>query len=345
MTNHTEEIRRKTIYDVAKEAGVSISTVSRVLNGNGYASPEARERVLKASADYHPNASAREIQSKRSKTIGIAIAHTPDYFFLNSVYIEVLIAVCAVVQEKGYRLLLDISENEEEIRKLYFERRIDGVILMGVRKSSSLIPQMQRDHIPFVLVGNYHGECSQICKVDINDKKAVFDAVTHLIGLGHRNIGIITGGLEFASSYDRLEGYKEALRAAGIEVRPENIEVCDNITEVKAQNLAKKLLYLPEPITALMAFNDTVAVAAYNAAKELGVSIPDQFSVIGFDDSQLARYVSPPLTSVWQPSREKGEKAASLLIDALENGTVPTEEVNLDCVMMYRGSCAPLKKN
>lgn len=334
-------MQRKTIYDVAEKAGVSISTVSRVINGKGYVSEETRRKVEEACENYRPIASAREIQSQKSKTIGIIINHETDYFFLNTTFLNVLRAITSVTKKRGYRLLIDTCEDENAVCNLYYECKVDGLIIMGSKRDSMLIPLMQKGNIPFVLVGDYEAS-NEISQVEINDKAAVYEAVKYLVGLGHRNIGIITGPLEYASGYNRLEGYKQALEEAGIAINEEYIEACDNITEIKAQNLAKKLLYLPNKITALMAFNDMVAVAAYKAAKDLGVSIPKDLSVIGFDDSVMASYVLPPLTTIWQPSYEKGERAINILIDALENNSLPRERIELKGITMYRESCVAL---
>lgn len=331
--------RNVTIYDVAEKAGVSIATVSRAFSGKGYVSKATREKIMRACDGYRPNASACQIQTKKSRTIGILLSHGANYFFFNSVYNEAMVGVCEVTKENGYHLLLDMDIESDDPCKLFLEGRVDGFILMGIQVNSPLVGRMQEFGIPFVVIGNYNGPCQNVAHVDINDRKAVFEAVNYLIGLGHVDIGIITGNTEFASCYDRLQGYKDAMSAEGLEILPENIEICDKINETKAFNLTKKLLLKRRPITALMAFNDQVAVAAYNAAQELGVKIPEDLSIVGFDDGPISKYVAPKLTSIWQPSYEKGEKAAKMLIEALNNNRQPHEGVALDCMMIYRDSC------
>lgn len=339
-------MKRKTIYDVAAEAGVSISTVSRVINGKGYVSDEMRRKVEKACDNYRPIASAREIQTQKSNTIAVIISNNIKYVFMNSTYLNILSAITTVAKRAGYRIMLDIYEQEEDktAYDLYLERRVDGFIILGQKKSSKLIDIFCENKVPFVLVGDYGDQSDEICQVEIEDKTAVRSAVEYLINIGHTKIGIITGSLEYASACNRLSGYLEALQAAGIKKREEYIENCENMTEIMGENLAKKLLLLKDPITALVAFNDSVALSAYKAAQSLNVSIPDQLSVIGFDDSMVASYVQPGLTTIWQPSYEKGEKAANLLIDALESQEVPRGKVELKCVIIYRDSCRPLEK-
>lgn len=335
-------MKRKTIYDVARDAGVSISTVSRVINGKGYVSEETRKRVEKACEDYRPIASAREIQSQKSQTIGIIINHSTDYFFLNTTFLNALRAIALEAQNRGYRLLLEISTPEEEVCNLYFERRVDGLIVMGSQEEGTLISTLEQKGIPFVLIGDYK-KSSTISQVEINDKQAIYEAVRYLIGIGHRNIGIITGPLDYASGVNRLQGYLQAYEEAGIPVKEEYIESCDTLTDIKAENLTKKLLFLPERITALIAFNDTVAVAAYKAAKEMQIEVGRDLSVIGFDDDRIASYVTPALTTIWQPSYEKGKRAATILLDALEKGEIPNKREELKCIMIYRNSCAEVK--
>lgn len=335
--------RNMTIYDVAEKAGVSIATVSRAFSGKGYVSEATREKIMRACEGYRPNASASQMQTKKSKTIGILLSHGANYFFFNSVYNKAMVGVCEVTKDKGYHLLIEMDMNSEDPCRLFFEGRVDGYILMGIQSDSEIVGRMQEHNIPFVVIGNYNGECADVAHVDVNDRKAVFEAVTYLAGLGHTEIGIITNNPQFASSADRLQGYKDAMLAEGLEISPDNIEICDNIDETKAFNLTKKLLLKRRPITALMAFNDQVAVAAYNAAHELGIKIPEELSIVGFDDDPVSKYVSPKLTTIWQPSREKGLRAAKMLIESLEKSTLPHEGVVLDCMMVYRDSCAKQK--
>lgn len=333
-------MQKKTIYDVAREAGVSISTVSRVINGSQKVKEETRKRVEAACADYRPIASARELQSKKTKTIGVLINHRPEYFFLNETYTNALLGTSVAAKECGYRLLLDISEDESGAAALFYEQKVDGFILMGARKNGNLLDMLKENEVPFVLVGSFHGDEERVCQVDINDQKAVYNATNYLIGLGHRRIGIITGSLEYTSCSDRLAGYKQALEGAGIEICEDWIQTCENLTELKAEQLAKHLFYQNPRVTAVVAFNDSAAMAIYKAAKDCGLEIPKQLSVIGFDDTVVAAYMSPPLTSVWQPSYDKGERAMRLLINCLEKGTMPRKREELNCIIMYRESCA-----
>lgn len=333
-------MQQKTIYDVAREAGVSISTVSRVLNGSAKVKESTRKRVEAACVDYRPVASARELQSRRTKTIGVLIDHRPEYFFLNETYTNALLGATVAAKESGYRLLLDIGEEETGASGLFYEQKVDGFILMGVKKSSKLLELLQKNEIPFVLVGSIHEVGEKVCQVDINDQKAAYTATNYLIGLGHQRIGIIVGSMEYTSCSDRLAGYRNAMEGAGLAIQEEWVQMSEILTDVIAEQLAKHLFYQNPRVTAVVAFNDAVALAVYKAAKDVGLTIPDQLSVVGFDDTKVATYMSPPLTSVWQPSTEKGERAVHLLIDSLKQGSMPRKREELNCVIMYRESCA-----
>lgn len=337
-------MQKKTIYDVAREAGVSISTVSRVINGSTKVKESTRKRVEAACEDYRPIASARELQTKKTKTIGVLINHRPEYFFMNETYTKALLGSSVAAKENGYRLLLDVSEDISEASNLFYEQKADGFILMGVKKNSDLLAFLREKEIPYVLVGSFHDDEVSVCQVDINNQKVVYTATNYLIALGHRRIGIITGNLEYTSSNGRLAGYRQAMEEAGIPIQEDWVQVCSNSSEERseelAEHLAKHLFYQNPRVTAVVAFNDSTAMAVYKAAKECGLEIPNQLSVIGFDDTQVAPYMSPPLTSIWQPSYEKGDRATRLLIDCLEKGEKPQGRVEFNCIIKYRESCA-----
>lgn len=335
-------MQKKTIYDVAKEAGVSISTVSRVINGSPKVKESTRLRVEAACKDYHPTASARELQSKKTRTIGVLINHEPEYFFLNEVYINALMGMSVVAKEKDYHLLLDISSDEQRTTSLFREQKVDGFILMGIKQGCLLPNILTGNKVPFVLLGSYATDNGEdICQMDINDEKAVYRVTNYLLGLNHKRIGFISGSLDYTSCSNRLAGYQKAMADAGIEVKEEWIQACEDLTETKAEHLAKELLFQKPRVTAIVAFNDSVAMAVYKAAQECGLEIPRQLSVVGFDDTRVAPYISPPLTSVWQPSYQKGEKSMRMLIDCLEKGEMPSAREEFNCITVYRNSCAP----
>lgn len=331
-------MRKKTIYDVAKEAGVSISTVSRVINGAGNVKESTKLRVLAACEGYTPNAQARELTSHKTRTVCIVINHSPEYFFMNEIYSNVMLGVSVVAKSRGYRLLLNITSDEEDVCSLYYEKKVSGVIVMGVNRDGRLVNRLSAEKIPFVTVGSFHDQ--SVAQVDINDRKAMKKVAEYLISMGHQRIGIITGSQEYTSCCDRIDGYRDAMRENHLKIDEAWIKSCDSPSPLEAEELAKRLLTQNPRVTAILSFNDSIALAVYKAAKDLNISVPDELSVTGFDDSTIAGYTSPMLTSVRQPSYEKGEKAMNLLADSLESDTLPRGREELDCVVVYRESCA-----
>lgn len=331
---------RKTIYDVAKEAGVSISTVSRVLNNSGYVGEKTRNKVLAAAQGYTPSAAAQEMNTKRSNTIGLIVAHDPAYFFMNSIYNRVLIGIADVAREYGYNLLLDIREEKDIGIELYYNKKIDGLLLMGVRENNHSMTKMIEEKIPFVLIGDYSQPLDNLCKVDVDDFDVGYRTAEYLLSLGHRKIGLITGSMNYASCLNRKRGYDMAMRKYGAEQRANDISICEVLSEEEIAVASKKMLSQTDRVTAVCAFNDAVAVGVYGAARELGLSIPKDLSVIGVDDSELSKYVAPALSTVWQPSYEKGYEAARILIESLTNPEILRRSILMQGKLVIRESCA-----
>ncbi len=330
----------KTIYDVAKEAGVSISTVSRVFNKSGYVSEKTVEKVMAAARDYTPSAAAREMNTKRSNTIGLIVAHDPAYFFMNSIYNRVLIGISDVAKEHGYNLLLDIRDEEDIGIDLYANKKVDGLLLMGVRENDHSMAKMVRQNIPFVLIGDYTQTLEHLCKVDVDDFDVGYRSAEYLISLGHKKIGMITGPMNYASCLKRRRGYQAALTDHGLSVEESYVGICEALTEENILAEVRTMLAGKDRVSAVCAFNDTVAVGIYQVAKEMKLSIPDDLSVIGVDDSELSRHVMPPLTTVWQPSYEKGYEAARTLIEGLSKPEMMRRSIMMQGRLIIRESCS-----
>jgi len=333
----------RTIYDIAQEANVSPATVSRVLNNKGYVSSETRARVLNAAQGFtlHSRSSAPPVRII-SKTIGLIVAHDSSYFFMNNTYLNIMQGISEVAKQHDYTLLLEIGGSVSAEIELYSKGKVDGFILLGIKKSSVLIQELLRLNIPFVLIGDYISEYAigSFCKVDIDDFSAAREATDYLLTLGHKRIAFISGSFEYASCYNRYLGYKSALKDAGLCCEDKYVVSSSNMTEENAANLTKKMLYQADLPTAIIAFNDIISVAVYKAVKDCGYSIPQDISVIGFDDSLFAKYVTPALTTVWQPSIEKGETAATILIEGLIHPPISKKNVTLASALIYRDSCS-----
>lgn len=330
----------KTIYDVAREAGVGVATVSRALNGSGYVSEATLEKIERACVGYS-RAPVRRKKARQMNAVGLIISHDPEYFFVNSTYLNAMIGISAVAREENFRLMLEIENQGDRCLSLFKDGLIDGAILMGIKQDNTLISALLNEKYPFVLIGDYLEDSSPFCKIDIDDYAMSKEAVQHLIALGHEHIGFIGGSLEYASCQKRLAGYRAALEEAGIEVSERDCVFCSKITEEKVSNLAKKLLYQPDRVTALLTFNDAVAFSVYKVAKEMGIRIPEGLSVVSFDDSDIARCLTPGLTTVQQPSFEKGYQAARKLLRQMETPDTPVESITLEGMLIFRDSCSP----
>lgn len=328
----------KTIYDVAREAGVAVSTVSRALNGSGYVSKRTMEKIERACVGYS-RTPTRSKKPPKQRTIGLIVSHDPEYFFV-STHLNAMIGINAVAQEENVHLMLEISSDTDRVMALFRAGLIDGAILLGARQKNSLIPALLNENYPFVLIGDYLEKSAPFCKIDIDDYTMAKEAVQHLIDLGHQHIGFIGSSLEYASCQKRLAGYHDALKEAGLMTSERDCVFCTSLTDEQVINLSKKLLYNPNRVTALLTFNDLVANSVYKVAKEMGIRIPEGLSVISFDDSVIARSLNPGLTSVNQPFYEKGYQAAVRLLKQMESPETPAQSLTLPGLLVFRESCS-----
>ena len=335
---------QKTIYDVANEAGVSISTVSRMLNNSGYVGKKTRAKIESAMKGFFPNAAAQAMNTKRSYTIGVVSFLSPQRFFFSGTLPDSLGGIVDYVNANGYRLLLDIGSENANCITLYKQKKIDGIIFVSLVKDPELHGQLAKNKIPVVFLGDSLEEDDGI-RVSIDNKKGGFDAVTYLAGLGHRKIAIIGGASSSPASENRYSGYKSALTKSGIPLNKSLVVFCDQSTEEMAYEAALGLLSRSSRPTAIFAYNDDMAMGVYRAARQFGLSIPRDLSVIGFDDSKIAKLTSPALTTVSQPSYYKGKLIAEKMIQYINNinegaAAKPQSEF-LDCNLVIRDSCCP----
>jgi LacI family transcriptional regulator len=322
-----------TIARVAALAGVGVGTVSRVLNDSGAVSPATRRRVQEAidALDYEPSAAARALSTGRTLAVGVVAP-----FATRPSVVERLRGVARRISEAGYQLiLLDVDRPEHFERALRLgamRGRFDGLLVISLPLPESAIGRIRSAGLPLVLVDRYeHG----IAGVHIDDVAGGRLAAEHLLGLGHTRIAFL-GDLEvnpygFDSSARRRAGFEAALHAAGVEVRPELIATGPHGRST-ARTLAAQLLTLPTPPTAIFAASDDQAVGVLDAADAVGVRVPEDLSVVGFDDVEIARYVG--LTTVAQPLEESGARGADLLLASLEG--LPADSAELQCELVVR---------
>ncbi len=328
-----------TIRDVASQAGVSHQTVSRVINNNERVSPETRARVLDAinQLGYKPNAIARFMAKGRTRSLACLSPNLTDYTF--ACIIE---GAETEARQSNYFLITASAPDEDTFRCLVEElvasRRTEGLLVINpyIDGRHLDLPQF----VPIVFVGA-HPRSEEVDSVALDDWGAAHMAVRHLLELGHRRIALITGPQVEDCTQDRLAGYQAALRSAGVEPDPA-LMVEGDWSATSGFEAVAKLCARGINFTALFAQNDRMAIGAIRALRERGARVPQDVSVIGFDDLPLASYFDPPLTTMRQDMFGIGREAARLLIRALEDPASPRRQLRLPAELVVRNSTAPV---
>jgi len=330
------------IYDVAEKAGVSKSTVSRVLNRSKSVSEVARMRVEEAVRElgYSPNAAARRLAGSVDKRIGLILPFFSEMF--SSFYVhEILRGVGEIISERDAELLLHIDNSahgEDRIqRRLRQNGARGGWLLADEAIPVEVLEHLLSHGIPFVLL-NRAVNLPRANYVTVDNRSGARRATEYLIGLGHRRIATITGSLELQPGRERLNGFEDAIRAVGLDMPESYVAQC-NFTQNMAALAASQMLALPNPPTAVFAASDLMAAGIYDAASAAGVRIPEDLSVVGFDDDSLAIRLSPKLTTVHQPLNEMARLAAKWLLDCLEDNAADYLRQALSAELVVRESC------
>ena len=332
------------IQDIAEAAGVSHSTVSRALHDSPLISPEVRGRIrsLAQEMGYTPNAVAQSLKGRRTNTVGLVITSISDPFLG-----RVVRGIEDVAQAAGVSLLLSVANNdperEMEIIENFHRRRVDGVISVTAQIRGPYVERLAQINMPTVLI-NQQAEpgASPLYSADADDYGGARQAVEHLLALGHRAIGYLGGRNRRQSNMRRLAGYRDALAAAGIAARDDwaGTPAADTL---RVDDVDEGRVMLPgllrAGISAVFCYNDLIAVGALLACRDLGMAVPGQLSIVGFDDVELARYVTPPLTTVHQPKLRLGETAMQMLLDLIEERPIANQVLPTDLVV--RASTAP----
>jgi LacI family transcriptional regulator len=329
--------------DVAKLAGVSRTTVSFVLNDvpGVKISEETRQRVLEAARElnYYPTAAARSLASGKTHRIGLILGEGQKRLSADAFLPTFLQGVTALVHQRGYLVVLQMAEDvpsHEAYARLLREQQVDGLILSGPRSDDPVLAELAEERFPLILHGRL-AECTQPC-VDVDNKAGGYQAVTHLIGLGHRRIGFVSNApLSYSGAQDRFAGYKQALAEFDIPVDRELVRTAAFLPET-GRVAMEALLALPQRPTAVFVASDVVATGAMDAIQRAGLHIPDDVAVVGFDDIFLAAHLQPPLTTVRVPAYGLGWTAAQVLISLIE-GDEDVSSVTLETELVIRESC------
>jgi len=331
---------RATIRDIADLAGVSIATVSRVLNDRPDVAPETRETVLQVVREhgFSTNRGARALSSGRTGMIGLTLPLVADAYFG-----PILSGAAEALYERDLRIVLAPTLHEHDREVSLVERLMrgttDGAILMLPEESEQELRTLQRQGFPFVVVDPREPPPDGIACVAAMHAAGAKQATEHLLELGHRRIGAITGPPGWYATEERLVGFRAALASAGILLDPELVVHSDWRLHWGMQ-AAEQLLSLDEPPTAIFGFNDNVAIGALHAAHRRGLRVPDDVSVVGFDDTAQAVIVMPQLTSVRQPLAEMGRMGVSLLTRLMNGQRLEAMRVELSTTLVVRDSTA-----
>lgn len=336
------QVKRPKSRDVAALAGVSTTTVSFVLNDRAGAgiSSATRQRVLDAATQlgYSPHASARGLAGGRTHTIGLVLRQSPEQVAEDALLAETLRGLSAAARAARYRVLVEpLGVRDGTYGELIRSRNTDGLVVSGPRVDDAELAALARDGAPIVIQGSLPGV--DIPSVDVDNVAAARAATDHLLALGHRVVGCITNApFPYMSARERRDGYRLAMREAGADL-DENLVVEANFSAASGRRAMATLLERPG-LTAVFVASDVVAFGAMAAIREAGLRVPDDVSVVGFDDIPLAAYFDPPLTTVRLPAHDLGLAVGAALLDRI-NGRPTEARTVLPTELVVRASTAP----
>ncbi|MFL6201334.1 MAG: LacI family DNA-binding transcriptional regulator [Thermoanaerobaculia bacterium] len=327
-----------TIKEVAREAHVSVATVSRVLNEKGPVRDETRQRILEAAArlGYSPNAAARSLSTRKTGTIGVLL---PDLY--GEFFSEVIRGLDLAARRSGYHLLVssshsDRSEVEAVLRAL--RGRVDGLIVMSPEADARTLQANLPASLPIVLL-NARAEKSAFDSIHIDNYGGAAAMVRHLAGAGHRRIAHVKGPLENNDALERLAGYRDALKSKfGDGMEP--VELEGDFSEESGDRAGREILGMSPRPDAVFAANDGMAIGLLHAFQKAGVKVPEEIAVAGFDDIPIARFLTPPLTTVGVAIADLGARAIQRLLQVMERGdALESQHEVLPTTLVVRGSC------
>lgn len=335
--------KKVTIFDVAREAGTSYSTVSRVFSNSGKVAEVTKRRVIEVADElgYVPNKQARSLAGGKTHAIGILVPR-----FDNGYVSSVVNGIDDEIAGTDYNILLYTTHRADQDEARYVNRIIndlaEGLIILLPRHSETYLNALAAKNFPYVFV-DHQGVSETSISITATNFRGAYDATEYLINLGHQRIAFITGHLDVRSGLDRLHGYRAALQDYGIEVEAELIQNGDFLPQsgyIKTQDL----LNLKELPTAIFASNDLMAFGVMNAITDAGLSVPEDISVIGFDNIPQTELFRPRLTTIHQPLTEMGRIATRMLLQQIEDPSkVPHQGTLLATELVIRDSCQPPK--
>lgn len=333
-----------TIKDVAKIAKVNPSTVSRVIADSPRIS-EKTKKVVREAMDqlgYHPNLIARSLVNKSTKAIGIIMPSSPEKAFQNPFFAEVLGGISSLAHQQQYSLYMSTGETKEEIYSAVVSmvqgRRVDGIILLYSRTNDQIVAYLSELKFPFVIVGKPCEEHGEVAHVDNDNFSAAKEITTYFINGGHSRIGFIGGTLDLVVTVDRLNGYKRALEKVNIDINRDYI-VHKEFHKEGGKEAIVELMSLAEPPTALVVTDDLIGFGVLSNLREMGIRVPEDISVISFNNTMLTEYTNPPLSSVDINIYQLGQHAAKLLIELIHKTKDLSKKIIVPHKLILRESC------
>ncbi len=328
------------IEQVSKQIGLSVSTVSKALNDYPDIAPETKQRVLKIARElnYHPSAAARNLRRKRTNMIGFVLPFAMSYI---SEYVSELITGAVLAAESvGYNLILYTNQpnEQEQLTKICRAREVDGLLLRGTDRIDETFALLEREKIPFIITGRRvsHPHVSYIAEDGFGGSLMLMH---HFIALGHKRIAFTARPALFETNTDRMAGYLEGLREAGMPVDRDLI-IETNVEPRSGYQAMNKLFDLPNPPTALFAIHDLIAIDAMQAAFDRGLRVPEDISIASYDGIQSTQITKPPITTVRQPITDIGKRAVEMLLARIQDFSTPPMRETVPVQLIVRESTA-----
>ena len=335
-----------TIYDLAKKTGFSITTVSKALNNYKDVSEKTRAKILQAAAemDYLPNAHAQSLSTKKSWAIGVMFSEANEVGMKHPFFNGIIESFRHATEEHGYDLIF-ASRNLRNRDMSYLEhfkhRAVDGIVVICSDRMDEQVQELMQSDIPIVVVDMDSANCSVVYSDNTEGARM---AVNYLYELGHRHIAHIAGDSSIDAGAARVKGYELAMHALDLPIQPGYLVNAGFFSVEEGKQAMEQLLQLPSPPTAVFVAGDQMAIGAIEAVHEHGLRVPEDISIIGYDDIEMIKYITPKLTTIRQDTDEIGEAAAELLIEQMTAKERRTERRVIPVRLIERASCAPVKK-
>jgi DNA-binding LacI/PurR family transcriptional regulator len=336
-----------TLKDVAEKAGVAPSTVSRVINDSSRISEETKVKVRKIMNEigYHPNINARNLVKQRSHNLGLVIPYSTEEAFADPFYSEILRGIGVLAHSKGFNLLLLTSNGEEEEKRTVLNavrgKQIDGVLLLRAKKEDEIIDELNKINFPFVIVGRPEAKDKSYW-VNNDNIAASERVVDYLIENGHRNIAMIVGDENYIMNEDRLQGYKNSFKKNNLKINDDLIVQSEKIDYHSIYMLCQQMIKEHPEITAFYGMSDTMAYTIMQSMNDMDIKIPDEISIVGFNNNPMSKIVSPPLTTVDINIYLLGNKATELLIGVINGKIDKYQHTIVPANIIERDSCKKL---